>query len=123
MSNRMSNDTHRPYFEREIVFRRRLVFLWRVEKRWPDATWLHGPDGRTCIEGVEFATEQACADFALDGPVGWERFDTWEDAEAWVRGEPKTADELEREAAEAEEAMRMVLEIGDELRKKVPKSG
>lgn len=92
----------RAYFERQITFGRRVVFSWHKSTRWPDLT--HNarrgiqPDSRIAywandtsldqdiIEGIEFPTERLAQSFDLDSSSKeWQIFDSWDDAEAWVR--------------------------------------
>jgi uncharacterized protein YfaQ (DUF2300 family) len=91
----------RDYFEREARFCNRVIFLWVPSKRWaPPCDVCHGRGqsswcvvctDRPYIEGVEFASESAAAVFDLERLAenengDWEQFDSWEQAETWLRG-------------------------------------
>lgn len=84
-------ERHRVYFERETMVGRRIVFEWNPVKRWPMQK-MPSRDYQV-IEGVQFRNTAAAARFDLgqvDGPAlvepeQWPRFETWEQAQLWVR--------------------------------------
>lgn len=89
----MQEERHRPYFKREIVFGRRVVFEWNAFERWPDwpdAANLYPDRNGEIIEAVEFATEDEAAAFDVRHPsrYRWEMSGdwTWDDAVEWVLG-------------------------------------
>lgn len=92
----------RDYFERQQNYGRRVIFSFHPEKHWPDLRRLDHENGThivwwdeqtECIEGVQFPDERSANAFDL-GKSYWEegmpvtaefeRFETWEEAQAWL---------------------------------------
>lgn len=92
----------RPYFEREARFGRRVIFQWTPATRWPERpcpggshddrpSWCPLCRNVPAFEGVQFVSEQAAQGFDIEqadherDEGAWDMFDTWEDAERWLR--------------------------------------
>lgn len=85
----------RWYFDREVRLGRHVILSWRTQHRWPGREIAQYPE--EWIEGVVFASEDAAARFDLDRlddtlvdgdgqhVSPWATFDTWAEAETWLR--------------------------------------